>query len=61
MAPDRCPREDPLGRMNPGNVVEVKCPSCGEEVEFIADEKQLRCRECGEMVANPNLAPDGAK
>jgi tRNA(Ile2) C34 agmatinyltransferase TiaS len=42
------------------NVFEVKCPQCGEEIEFIGNEKHRRCDGCGERVPNPKLAPDEA-
>lgn len=61
MAPDRCPREDPLQDMKVENVVEVKCDQCGELVEFIVDEKQRRCDGCGASVPNPKFAPDTAQ
>ncbi|MBN1345559.1 MAG: hypothetical protein JXQ73_22895 [Phycisphaerae bacterium] len=61
MAPDRCPREDPLKAMSMDSVFEVPCPNCGYEVEFIADEKRHKCAKCGEQIPNPKLAGDKAK
>ncbi len=60
MTSDRCPKDDPLRSMDPNNVFEVACPKCGEDVEFISQEKQRKCRGCGEWVPNPNLASEDA-
>lgn len=56
MAPDRCPREDPLQKMDSSSVFEVECPSCGYEVEFLGGETQRKCDKCGEAIQNPKLA-----
>ena len=60
MSTNRCSRDDPLKAMNVNNVFEVKCPRCGEDVEFIGDEKSVRCDGCSERVPNPRLAAEEA-
>lgn len=49
---DRCPRSDPQN-WNPNDSVEVDCPGCGKGMEFFADEKERKCRGCGQTVVNP--------
>ncbi|HSV13784.1 MAG TPA: hypothetical protein VLI90_05965 [Tepidisphaeraceae bacterium] len=43
-------------------MIEVACSSCGKQYR-LADElsgKRVRCKECGETIAVPELAPAGA-
>ncbi len=61
MTSDRCPKDDPLHKMNPNDVFEVACPQCGMEVEFIGNEERRKCAACGESIANPKLTGDSAK
>ncbi|MHC4574794.1 MAG: HD domain-containing protein [Planctomycetota bacterium] len=50
----RCPGQDQRF-WKPGDIFEVKCPACGEAVEFFKDEPKLKCRKCGQTVANPKI------
>jgi HD superfamily phosphodiesterase len=50
----RCPGQDQRF-WKPGDIFEVKCPACGRAVEFFKDEPKLKCRNCGEEVANPKI------
>jgi len=49
----KCPSSDPTYRA--AEVFEVKCPKCGTEIEFFADDRQNKCHQCGEVVKNPRL------
>jgi len=33
----------------------VKCPHCGQPIEFFKDEPKLKCRKCGQLVINPKI------
>ncbi len=50
----RCPGQDQRF-WKPGDIFEVKCPACGRPVEFFKDEPKLKCRKCGQEVANPKI------
>jgi len=50
----RCPGQDQRF-WKPGDIFEVKCPACGQAVEFFKDEPKLKCRNCGQIVANPKI------
>jgi len=50
----RCPGQDQRF-WKPGDIFEVKCPGCGGTVEFFKDEPKMKCRKCGQMVANPKI------
>ncbi|MHC4156788.1 MAG: HD domain-containing protein [Planctomycetota bacterium] len=50
----RCPGQDQRF-WKPGDIFEVKCPACGRTVEFFKDEPKLKCRNCGQEVANPKI------
>jgi hypothetical protein len=50
----RCPGQDQRF-WKPGDIFEVKCPACGQNVEFFKDEPKLKCRKCGQEVANPKI------
>jgi len=50
----RCPGQDQRF-WKPGDVFEVKCPDCGQAIEFFKDEPKLKCRRCGQMVINPKI------
>jgi endogenous inhibitor of DNA gyrase (YacG/DUF329 family) len=50
----RCPGQDQRF-WKPGDIFEVKCPACGRAVEFFKDEPKLKCRNCGQEVANPKI------
>lgn len=50
----RCPGQDQRF-WKPGDIFEVKCPGCGESIEFFKDEPKLKCRKCGQVVVNPKI------
>ncbi|MHC4616633.1 MAG: HD domain-containing protein [Planctomycetota bacterium] len=50
----RCPGQDQRF-WKAGDIFEVKCPACGQAVEFFKDEPKLKCRNCGQTVANPKI------
>ena len=50
----RCPGQDQRF-WKPEDIFQVSCPACGRAVEFFKDEPRLKCRGCGEMVANPKI------
>jgi HD superfamily phosphodiesterase len=50
----RCPGQDQRF-WKPGDIFEVKCPACDRAVEFFKDEPKLKCRKCGQEVANPKI------
>ncbi|MHC4475872.1 MAG: HD domain-containing protein [Planctomycetota bacterium] len=50
----RCPGQDQRF-WKPDDVFETPCPVCGKAVEFFKDEPKLKCRKCGQQVANPKI------
>ncbi len=36
-------------------IFEVKCPYCGEEVEFFKDDVFRKCPKCKKKVLNPKI------
>ncbi len=50
----KCPGQDQRF-WKPGDIFEVRCPGCGQVVEFFKDEPTLKCRKCGYTVANPKI------
>jgi putative nucleotidyltransferase with HDIG domain len=50
----RCPGQDQRF-WKPEDIFEVRCPDCGQSVEFFKDEPKLKCRKCGRMVVNPKI------
>ncbi len=50
----KCPGQDSR-YWKPGAVFEVKCPKCGNEVEFFKDDPTRRCSKCGHRFLNPGL------
>ncbi len=50
----KCPGQDSQ-YWKPGAVFDVKCPKCGNEVEFFKDDPTRKCRKCGHRFLNPNL------
>ncbi|MBN1102591.1 MAG: HD domain-containing protein [Deltaproteobacteria bacterium] len=50
----KCPGQDSR-YWKPGAIFEVKCPKCGEEVEFFKDEATRRCKQCGHPFLNPAM------
>jgi len=50
----KCPGQD-TRHWKPGDIFEVKCPSCGVLIEFFKDDTRRRCKDCKKWVANPKL------
>jgi ribosomal protein S27E len=50
----RCPGQDQRF-WKPEDIFEVQCHGCGSPVEFFKDEPKLKCRKCGQIVANPKI------
>ena len=50
----RCPGQD-MRFWKPEDIFSVKCPDCGEEIEFWKDEPFHYCRKCTREVRNPRL------
>ncbi len=50
----RCPGQDQRF-WKPEDIFDVKCPSCGQAVEFFKDEPKLKCSKCGKIVVNPKI------
>jgi len=50
----RCPGQD-MRYWTPEDIFDVKCPFCGEEIEFWKDEPARLCRDCGNEVRNPRI------
>ncbi len=50
----KCPGQD--SRYWQGDAVfEVKCPKCGNRVEFFKDDAGRSCKNCGHRMANPRI------
>lgn len=54
MANTMCPGQD-TAFWKPGDIYEVECSNCGQELEFFKDDASRRCTRCGQKVANPKL------
>ncbi|MBN1289831.1 MAG: hypothetical protein JXA49_09375 [Actinobacteria bacterium] len=39
----------------PEDIYEVKCPECGNMIEFFKDDVARKCRSCGTKLKNPKL------
>jgi len=50
----KCPGQDQR-YWKPEDIFEVQCTSCGHAIEFFKDEPKLKCRKCGQIVANPKI------
>jgi putative nucleotidyltransferase with HDIG domain len=50
----RCPGQDQRF-WKPEDIFEVSCPGCNIPIEFFKDEPKLKCRNCGQAVANPKI------
>jgi len=50
----KCPGQDSQF-WKPEAVFEVKCPKCGNEVEFFKDDPTRKCSKCGHRFLNPGL------
>jgi HD superfamily phosphodiesterase len=50
----KCPGQE-TQFWKPGAIFEVKCPKCGNEVEFFKDDPTRKCPKCGHRFLNPSL------
>ena len=50
----KCPGQDSR-YWKPGAIFEVKCPACGNKVEFFKDDTTRVCKKCGHRFLNPNM------
>ena len=50
----KCPGQDQRF-WKPEDIFEVECSNCGKAIEFFKDEPKLKCRKCGQIVANPKI------
>jgi putative nucleotidyltransferase with HDIG domain len=50
----KCPGQDQRF-WKPEDIFEVECTGCGHPIEFFKDEPKLKCRKCGQTVANPKI------
>lgn len=50
----KCPGQDSR-YWKPGAIFEVKCPECGNEVEFFKDDTTRLCKKCGHRFVNPKM------
>ena len=54
MGKTMCPGQD-TAFWRPGDIFEVQCSGCGQQVEFFKDDGSRRCPSCGQRVQNPKL------
>jgi DNA-directed RNA polymerase subunit RPC12/RpoP len=50
----KCPGQDSR-YWEAGAIYEVKCPQCGQDVEFFKDESTRKCKKCGHKFVNPKM------
>jgi putative nucleotidyltransferase with HDIG domain len=50
----KCPGQD-IRYWKPEAVFDVKCPKCGNAVEFFKDDSTRKCRNCGHKFINPKM------
>lgn len=50
----KCPGQD-TQYWKPGAIFEVKCPECGQPVEFFKDDTSRKCGHCGHRFVNPRM------
>jgi putative nucleotidyltransferase with HDIG domain len=50
----KCPGQDSR-YWKPGAIFEVKCPKCGNELEFFKDDTTRLCKKCGHLFVNPEM------
>ena len=50
----KCPGQDSR-YWRQGAIFEVKCPECGNEMEFFQDDTWRRCSKCGHRLQNPRM------
>lgn len=60
MTTNKCPGQDKrFWQLK--DIVEIKCPYCGKEIEFWKDDPMRYCPSCGEIISNPAINLNCAK
>ena len=54
---NKCPKQEHRD-WTPKDNFDVKCTYCGQNMEFFIDEEKRKCRNCGQMIDNPNYNKD---
>jgi hypothetical protein len=52
MGVERCPGMD-RSRWRPEDIKDLPCPKCGQQVEFMKDERSRKCPNCGTRFGDP--------
>jgi HD superfamily phosphohydrolase YqeK len=50
----QCPGQD-MRFWKPGAIFDAPCPKCGKPIEFFKDESTRKCKNCGNLMANPRM------
>jgi len=50
----KCPGQD-IRYWGPDDIFDVKCPQCGNDVEFFKTDTTRRCPNCGQKIVNPKM------
>lgn len=50
----KCPGQDSR-YWKPESIFEVRCPNCGQAVEFFKDDTMRKCPHCGHKFVNPKM------
>ena len=50
----RCPGQD-MRYWKHDSIFEIKCPYCGNPIEFFKDDSTKKCKNCGKRVPNPKM------
>jgi len=50
----KCPGQD-MRFWKEDAIFEIKCPYCGEEIEFFRDDIVRKCSKCDKRVLNPKI------
>ena len=49
-----CPGQDQRF-WKPEDIFDVRCPNCGNEIEFWKDDPYHTCSECDKIIRNPKI------
>ncbi|MBU2510850.1 hypothetical protein KJ966_05915 [bacterium] len=50
----KCPGQN-MQFWKPEDIFEVKCSTCGSDIEFFKDDISRSCQTCGRKILNPRL------
>ena len=53
----RCPGTDTMF-WKEGDIFNITCPDCGEQIEFFKDDTSRKCKSCGNKHFNPKIKVD---